>query len=75
MKVNITKMGDGYVVTENDETQSTFSDMESMQQYVGSILISPLICDKLVIQLDVTIESEEFTFKNAKPVAPKPYEV
>ena len=77
MQINITKMGDGYVITYNNETQEVYplDDYEDMKNWLGGLLISEFKVDNDIVQLDIEVKSKSYYRKDAKPVFPKPYEV
>lgn len=77
MQINITKMGDGFVVTYNDETQEVYPkcDFETMKTWLGGLLVSSFSHDKDTVQLEIEVKSKVYNMSQAKPVAPKPYEV
>lgn len=77
MQINITKMGDGYVVTDNDEEQRVFLLMQEKEMllYLANYMFSCFKVDKDIVQAEIKIKRVTRTKENANPIFPKPLDL
>lgn len=72
---NITRYGDGYVVTIKDCCQRVFASTKECEQFVGSMLMSALTCgDDDEFQVSGSWSTEVRTYDETIPVKPEYHE-